>query len=690
MIHSSPLPVSLAPSSRPPLYGWRNVPIGGGGYVTGLALHPTESDQCFIRTDVGGVYRLDAAARAWRPLMDSVPYPARNYMGVDGLALARSRPGRVALAAGQHLECSPSDVLLSDDSGQTWRETGLRRAFGGNLPHRMDGECLAFAPDDADHLVVGTRQDGLFETRDGGQTWRQVPEVPFGDAGIGIRSVLFSADAIYAAVAGEGIFMSPDRGVSWHEVPDSPRQVGRLASGADGTLFASARDPGAVWRYDGRWHDISPMRGRNYHALAVDPQDAQRVLVSPLDDPSESRFRLPIFLSTDGGANWRVVAPELDWSTAARWMKPSHFAAATSTLVFDPHHAGRVYLADWYAVWVTDDIMGRPVHWRALMTGHEEMFLFALASPPTGAPLLTAMADNVGFRHEQPEKEPTGKIAGGQEASGLDFCEADPNRVAVVSGRRSPALEYAIYVSDDNGRTFVTRAVPVEPSFERVLRVAVSATERDHFVLLANSDMPYFTRDAGRSWAAAQGVPAGALPGRTLWCYHHPLAADRVAGDCFYLYHAGGFYVSRDGGARWQAAVGPLPTPTTGYINVIAAPGQRETVAIGLGDAGLWLTLDAGRTMERVPYLAECLLVSWGRPLEGSLDPTLFVYGRHGETWGIFRSPDHGHSWSRITTDEQPLGCFPSCLVGDRQQAGRVYLGTNGRGVFCGTPLHVD
>jgi xyloglucan-specific exo-beta-1,4-glucanase len=163
-----------------------------------------------------------------------------------------------------------------------------------------------------------------------------------------------------------------------------------------------------------------------------------------------------------------------------------------------------------------------------------------------------------------------------------------------------------------------------------------------------------------------------------------------VAGDLFYLYHAGVLHVSRDGGAHWQAAASPLPTPKDGYINVTAAPGQRETVAIGLGDAGLWLTSDAGQTMERVPYLAECLLVSWGRPLEGAIDPTLFVYGRHGDTWGIFRSQDHGHSWSRITTDEQPLGGFPSCLVGDRQQAGRVYLGTNGRGVFCGTPSHVN
>lgn len=35
-------------------YTWGYLPVGGGGYVTGIAIHPTTKDVMYIRTDVGG------------------------------------------------------------------------------------------------------------------------------------------------------------------------------------------------------------------------------------------------------------------------------------------------------------------------------------------------------------------------------------------------------------------------------------------------------------------------------------------------------------------------------------------------------------------------------------------------------------------------------------------------------------
>lgn len=662
---------------------WRNVPIGGGGYVTGLALHPAIPDCLYFRTDVGGAFRFDPAGERWIPLLDSVAYPDRNYMGIDGIALAPSRPGRLAIAAGQLTDRTPSDVLWSDDHGATWRATRLNRAFGGNLPHRMNGECLAFHPGNPDHLLAGTRNDGLFETRDAGQSWRHLAGVPAGTPEIGIRCVLFAPDRLFVAVEGAGIFASADEGTNWTLLPGSPRHVGRMAFGG-GRLFVTSRDPGGLWAYDGVWRNLSPMADRNYHALAVDPLDPDRVLVSPLDDPSGSRFRLPIFFSADGGASWRVVAAQPDWESAARWMKPTHFGAATSALLFDPHHPGRVYLADWYAVWRTDDIADRPVLWRALMKGHEEMFLFTLATPPKGPPLLTGMADNTGFRHVSADAPPEGRLEAGREATGIDFCEAAPARVVVASGRRYPTLEYAVYVSDDHGRTFVRRETPVSNTFERTQRIAVSATDQDRFVLLANDDEPYVTADAGRSWQTAAGAPHGALPGRTLWCYHHPLAADRVDGRRFYLYREGVVFVSEDGGATWSPRRERLPASTDDFINVTAAPGHSGWLAVGLGGAGLWLSKDAAATFSRNGFIEACLLVAWGAPLSPASPPALYAYGRHAGKWAIFCSTDVGGSWTRVNADGQTLGGFPSCLAGDRQTPGRIYLGTNGRGVFVG------
>ena len=41
-------------------YDWDSVPIGGGGYITGMKIHPLYGVERYYRTDVGGTYRWDA------------------------------------------------------------------------------------------------------------------------------------------------------------------------------------------------------------------------------------------------------------------------------------------------------------------------------------------------------------------------------------------------------------------------------------------------------------------------------------------------------------------------------------------------------------------------------------------------------------------------------------------------------
>ena len=53
-------------------FSWKNVNIGGGGgFIPGISFHPTAKGVAYARTDIGGLYRLNADD-SWTPITDSL------------------------------------------------------------------------------------------------------------------------------------------------------------------------------------------------------------------------------------------------------------------------------------------------------------------------------------------------------------------------------------------------------------------------------------------------------------------------------------------------------------------------------------------------------------------------------------------------------------------------------------------
>ena len=51
---------------------WKNVHIGGGGgFVPGIVFHPTKKGVAYARTDIGGLYKLNADD-SWTPVTDGI------------------------------------------------------------------------------------------------------------------------------------------------------------------------------------------------------------------------------------------------------------------------------------------------------------------------------------------------------------------------------------------------------------------------------------------------------------------------------------------------------------------------------------------------------------------------------------------------------------------------------------------
>lgn len=209
-------------------YLWDYLAIGGGGYVTGIVIHPNQSDRKYIRTDVGGAYRWDAQNDRWVQMLSWVGPNDANLIGVDGIALDPNDTDRVYLALGKS-ENQPGGVYRSEDQGETWTLLHSANFSGNGREARWIGECIAVDPNNSDIIYAGTRLDGLWRSTNDGNTWSKVTDVPDGHTGgdpTGVRTIVFdpantingNSSTIYVGVPGEGIYYSTDAGNSFSEM----------------------------------------------------------------------------------------------------------------------------------------------------------------------------------------------------------------------------------------------------------------------------------------------------------------------------------------------------------------------------------------------------------------------------------------------------------------------------------------
>ena len=130
--------------------------------------------------------------------------------------------------------------------------------------------------------------------------------------------------------------------------------------------------------------------------------------------------------------------------------------------------------------------------WYTQEQGHEEIFAFGLAAAPVSntntneAVLFSGVADCGGFRHLSPNEYPvtTYRYISGS-FMGIDFCEANTNRVLIVTGGESGDANHTLYISNDNGITF-NESISAPPSFNNTGfyggRIYINPTDCNHFV----------------------------------------------------------------------------------------------------------------------------------------------------------------------------------------------------------------
>lgn len=684
--------------------GERNVSIGGGGYVTGIYLHPLQQELVYIKTDIGGFFRWNHTDSSWLPLTEHFSLEQSNYFGGEALALDPNNPDIVYIAVGKYTAdwwSHKGTILKSTDKGETWTKLNIDLKMGGNETLRWVGERLAVNPLDSNTIFFGSRLDGLWKSLDAGATWSQVTSFPGKpQADMGITAITFERQVpgwVYAIAYGDGIYQSTDTGITWSKIPGSPTEAKRIAVKGNGVLYAT-HSFGVSKYTNGAWSNITPFRTKDsFNALSVNPVNTNHILVS-----LEGKTSTKIYQSLDGGATWaekrKAMHSEVPWWSS--FMLSNPWVAA---IEFDSKVPGRVWLTDWYGIWRTEDIQANPVNWSNYQKGHEELVTFALISPPTGPLLLSGVADVDGFYHNHGlDTYPSRTLGPGepgipfQDTYSIAYCERQSSKMVRVGGARQHGV-YTGATSTDGGQTWKTFSLFPEKTMPT--RVAISATDPNLFVVTTSASQPLVTTDSGRSWKKVSGLPDGF---QGPWNWSQPLAADTVDGNTFYYYASGKVYRSNDKGQSF--AVVNASVPDEAWHSLKTLPGVKGEVWLSLDWQGLYRSTNAGKTFSKLEKVERAHLFAFGKPPTGSKVPALYLYGNisgmddrtsssEKRESGIFRSLDRGKTWTRLGVSEaaakvhrsKPIGNSPNVMEASKQQSGLVFVGTNGRGIYYGT-----
>lgn len=690
-----------ANAAPPQPYTWRNVAIVAGGFMPGIEFSPKEPNLIFIRADIGGAYRWNATDNRWIPLTDWADADNWNRNGIESIAPDPTDANRVYIASGTYTSSWAGNgaILRSDDRGDTWQITPMPFKMGGNEDGRSIGERLAVDPHSPNILYLGTRHDGLWKSTDRGATWAKVQTFPFQgrrrDYGVGF--IVFAPDSpsIFVGVADGPVhlYRSADDGETWTPVEGQPAHLlphhGIFTP--DGLLYLTYTNGpgpnnvtnGAVFVYDTHaqtWTDITPLKPGSdghppfgYAGLSIDAQHPQTIMVSTIDrwNPGDDIFR-----TTDGGKTWKALSNFSQRDASASpylyWGRPTlplgHWIGSVE---IDPFNSDHVLYVTGATVWGCNDITqmdrDQTTHWKVAGNGIEETAVLDLLSLPAGPHLISALGDLGGFRHDDLDVSPPDGMSSNPIMTStrcLDFAASVPAFVVRVGdGQRGRRGAFSL----DAGATWQPFASD-PPSGRGGGSIAVSCDGRTLIWSPANASV-WRSSNRGVNWTASQGIDGSAL-----------LLADPSNPNDFYAISpdTGASYVSHNGGVSFTAQATNLPRP---YSKPRLWPGRDGTILLPAGDQGLYCSTDSGQSFSKWPLIQSATAIGFGKSAPNHTEPAVYLAGKIDNTNGFFRSDDSGATWTRINDDRHQYGLI-TVVIGDPRIFGRVYVGTNGRGIL--------
>ncbi|KAJ6627205.1 hypothetical protein B0H10DRAFT_2161291 [Mycena sp. CBHHK59/15] len=718
---ASPLVAAVSPQA----YTWKNVKIGGG-----IVFNPKEQGIAYARTDIGGAYRLNPSNNTWTPLLDFANDATWNYWGVAALATDPVQTNRLYLATGGYtnsFDPNNGNILISTDYGSTFTASPLPFKVGGNMPGR-----LAVDPNSNGILFFGAGAGkGLWKSTNFGVTWTQVTNFPsvgtyapdpsdssgYNSALVGIAWVTFDSTSgtpgtatprIFVGVANQGssnVFVTTNGGTTWSAVagqnttymphkgvlsPSEKVMYISYSNGAgpyDGTL-------GSVFKYNltsSVCKSAILVTGSDLYfgfgGVAVDLKSPGTIMVAALNSwwPDGQIFR-----STNSGASWSPLWAWVSYPTMnkyytysdslAPWLGPN-FVDGTpgdlqigwmmEALVIDPFDSNHWLYGTGATMYGGHDLLKwdttHNVTLQSLADGIEETAVQGLISPPTGPTLLSALGDIQGFVHTDLTKAPSVSYTNPvwSTCADMDFAGNNPtNIVRIGTGDSSQGKQVAI--STDSGNSWSQDF----GATDNVTGGKVAFSANGDTVLWRTNGNGVLVSQFTNPFAAVPSLPSTAA-----------IASDKLNNSVFYGAASSSFYLSTDGGKTF-AVKGALGS-STAPVKIVVNPKVSGDVWVST-DKGLFHSTNFGSSFSAISGITAAWAIALGAPKTTGGYPAVFAAANIGGV-GYFRSDDAGLNWVVINDAAHGFGSAASnVLTADPRIYGRVYIGTNGRGIFYG------
>ena len=479
-------------------YQYKNLPITGGGYVTGFVYHQKQPGILYARTDIGGTYRYDSQMQTWRSLIDHVTGLAASEAYPIALALDDDHPQRLYIMCGEDKK-DFGIFCISEDCGETFQYKTIPTPVHGNLSGRGTGCRLVVDKQNSRTLYFASQLGGLWKTTDRGDHWERLPleedYTTFVWVSDDSRTLIVGTAGCTTrtddTLRGHSLYVSYDAGATFEKmpmpeniiIPDS-KMNGQVASryDFDGTYFYVTMNVTGRWNFlvdlgyscdtgdviggkviryrfeNGRiagFDDITPdEEGRhtscylNYGFGGISSCRAKPGLLVCSTLCKEKESPEVIYLSEDHGDSWRVSLRGLeegDIYFRTSYMRPEHNGGISllhwlSDIKLDPFDPNTLWFNSGTGVFMTDALLSEHPRYHDQSDGIEETVHLNVYAPVSGDVQVVDIVGDLGgfaFRElDAPCRNSFDDAAGNRYITCINasFSDLDPD-LAIITAR---------------------------------------------------------------------------------------------------------------------------------------------------------------------------------------------------------------------------------------------------------------